>query len=310
MRILLAGGAGEVGVHLTEFFLGHGHEVLVLDKASLPLAVTKSAQLVVIQGDLQDKPLVQAAMQGVDVAVNLAWSFADDAVTIFQQDLVGHVNLLEAAVERKVGKFFYASTATVYGLPQRLTITERHPCLLQQARKPLYALGKYAAEQLCHIYHIEKKLPITLLRFWWAFGNTIGGKHLRALIRTALAGEQLQVVAGCGGSFVTMADLASFILAAAVNPVTAGGVYNIGSLYLKWSEIVAMIIEEIGSSSAVIELPSYAWNGPAFLNEKWNLSWAKARQHTGYNPAGDADSNRKVFRLALARCIEEVKSGR
>ncbi len=204
MRFLLAGGAGEMGRHLSGFLLDRGHEVVVLDKAASPAMGKGDGALTVIRGDLADKSLVVAAARGVDGIVNLAWSFSAAAATVFREDVCGHANLLAAAVAGQAKRFIFASTAAVYGAPQVETVTEEHPWLPAKARKPLYALGKLAAEELCGIYHREKGLATTIIRFWWTFGNTIGGRHLRDMIRAAINGEPLEIAAGAGGTFVTL----------------------------------------------------------------------------------------------------------
>ena len=108
------------------------------------------------QGNLTDKKLVQNAVSGSDVVINLAWSFADDALTIFGTDITGTANLLDAAVASGVRRVIYASTAVVYGRARHHPVTEEHPCLVEEARKPLYALGKYVAEKLCLMYYKDR----------------------------------------------------------------------------------------------------------------------------------------------------------
>lgn len=308
MRFLLAGGAGEIGRHVSRYILERGHEVVVLDKSPWAEAGGLGPP-VVIRGDLQDKKLVADALAGADIVVNLAWSFADDAATIFREDLGGHINLLEAAAASQCKRLIYASTAAVYGAPQSEPVTEEHPCLPLKARKPLYALGKFSAEQLCHIYHNGKGLPTTVFRFWWAFGDTIGGRHLREMVAAAENNEPLKVVAGAGGTFVTMDDIAAFILAAAGAPAAAGGVYNLGSIFLTWTEIAATIIDIVGSRSYLVESSGGAWRGPAFLNERWRLSWEKAAREIGYQPQRENGALRQAFARALAGCAGRAALG-
>ena len=101
-----------------------------------------------LPGTLEDSRLVQGALDGVDVVINLAWSFSDDPVELLEKDLKGHVVLLDACVGAKVSRLFYASTAVVYGKPVRVPITEEAPCRVEEARKPFYAVAKLAAEKL------------------------------------------------------------------------------------------------------------------------------------------------------------------
>jgi len=302
MKILLAGGAGEVGKHLVQDLTDQGHSVRVLDRAEKTKG-TRDA----ICGDLSDPALVRAAVKGVDVIVNLAWSFADDPQVIFGGDIRGHVNLLEAACSCNVSHFIYTSTATVYGKAVHHPVTEDHPCLIAEARKPLYALGKYTAEELCRYYFKTRGLATTVFRFWWAFGATIGGSNLRDLIRKAVHNQPLEMVPGAGGAFLTMADLDRAILLSMSNPAAAGQAYHLGSLFLSWKEIADIIIGLTGSTSVIKPVSSEQWRGAAFLNEVWDLDWGKAKQELGYEPADSTQTMKDSFIEALKSCVAQVR---
>jgi UDP-glucose 4-epimerase len=303
MKILIAGGAGEVGKHLVQDLTDQGHRVRVLDRAEKTKGLRDA-----IRGDLSNPALVRAAVEGVDAIVNLAWSFADDPHVIFGEDIRGHVNLLEAACTHKVSRFIYTSTATVYGKAVQHPVTEDHPCLIADARKPLYALGKYTAEELCQYYFKMRGLPTTVFRFWWAFGATIGGSNLRDLVRKATTHQPLEMVQGAGGAFLTMADLGRAILLSASNPAAAGQVYNLGSLFLSWKEIGDIIIGLTGSTSVIKPISSEKWRGAAFLNETWDLDWTKAKQELGYEPADSTETMKASFIEALKSCVAQVRS--
>jgi len=302
MNILIAGGAGEVGRHLVQDFAKRGHTVRVLDRAE-KTATMRNA----IRGDLSDPAAVEAAVEGMDAVVNLAWSFADDAAIIFGEDVKGHVHLLEAACACKVKSYVYASTATVYGRAVQHPVTEGHPCLVAEARKPLYALGKVTAEELCRYYFKARGLPTTVLRFWWAYGATIGGSNLRDLVRKAIRNQPLEMVPDAGGAFLTMADLARAVELAMSSPAAAGRIYNVGSLFMTWKEIGEIIVSLTGSKSEVRRIPSGDWRGPAFLNEVWDLDWSLASRELGYEPAEPAEAMKAAFRAALAGCVAQVR---
>jgi UDP-glucose 4-epimerase len=307
MEFLIAGGAGEVGKHLVEDFTRQGHRVRVLDRSERTKEIKPSDLVTSINGDLTDSRLVNDAVRGVDVVIHLAWSFADDPKIIFGEDIKGHVNLLEAACCHKVSRFIYTSTATVYGKAVHHPVTEAHPCLLTEARKPLYALGKYTAEELCQYYFRAHGLPTTVFRFWWAFGATIGGSNLRNLIRKAMNHEPLEMVAGAGGAFLTMADLGRAVLLSVSKPAAAGRVYNLGSLFLSWKEIGEIIIGLTGSKSELRMISSEKWRGAAFLNEIWDLDWTRASREIGYEPAESAEAMKASFIEALKSCVAQVR---
>ena len=306
MKILIAGGAGEIGKYLIKDFPKRGHEVVVLDQAPKTQELEKPP-IAYVQGNLADVALVKEVVRGIDVIINLAWSFADEPHTIFEEDIKGHLHLLEAASSTGVKHFIYTSTATVYGRAVSHPVTESHPCLIGDARKPLYALGKYTAEELCRFFHKEQNLPVTIFRFWWAFGERIGGRHLRDLVKKSLRGQPLEMVRGAGGAFVTMGDLASAMLSAIKKPAPSGQVYNVGSLFLTWEEIGEMIINLTQSTSTLQLVPSDRWQGPAFLNEVWDLSWEKAEKNLGFEPSHSKEGARSQFTKAIQKCVGEVK---
>jgi UDP-glucose 4-epimerase len=305
MKVLIVGGAGDVGKYLIKDFSNQGHEVVVLDRA-IKTEEMEKLSITYLQGNLIDKPLISGIVQGMDVIINLAWSFADEPQIIFGEDIEGHINLLEAASQSGIKNFIYTSTATVYGRAVLHPVTETHPCLIGDARKPLYALGKYAAEELCRYYHKERNLSVTIYRFWWAFGENIGGRHLRDLIRKSMNHQPLEMVRGAGGTFVTMADLGRAITSTIARSTGSGQIYNLGSFFLTWEEIGSMIVELTHSNSIIRLIPSDQWKGPAFLNEVWDLSWDKAKHDLGYEPEHSTERIRSLFVEALKSCVDQV----
>ena len=126
MQVLIVGGAGEVGRYLVKDFFQEGYEITVLDRAPQVPKMYENLPITYLQGDLTDVALVNKAVQGKEVIINLAWSFADDPPTVFGEDIKGHINLLEAASSAGVRSFLYTSTATVYGRAVLHPVAETH----------------------------------------------------------------------------------------------------------------------------------------------------------------------------------------
>ncbi|MDR3565892.1 MAG: NAD(P)-dependent oxidoreductase [Negativicutes bacterium] len=307
MRILLAGGAGDVGRQIAAHFCEWGHEVIILDLPEAVATLTPGDYLSVVQSDLSDPEVLTKAMEDCDTVVNLAWSFAEDPRELFSGDIVGHINLMDAVATAKVRRYIYLSSAVVYGIPGDQPVTEEQVCWPEQARKPMYGVAKYTAEKLCLAVCSQYGVPVTVLRFWWAFGETIGGKHLRQLIRGAMQGEPLRVADGAGGAFLRMEDLAAAIELVTVNPNAIGATYNLGSFFLTWQEIGAKIIEYAKSTAPLKIETAKPWDGPAFLGETWNISWDKATVEIGYRPQLDPAEARAAFDKALAQCVASVR---
>jgi UDP-glucose 4-epimerase len=302
MNFLIAGGAGSVGQDLAASLAAKGHRIRVLDKQPLHDKHVQS-----IQGSLEDKRLVQDALQGIDSVIHLAWSFSDDPLELLQGDLKGHVVLLEACAAAKVSRLFYASTAVVYGKPTEQPITEDSPCLVEDARKPFYAIAKQTAEKLALAYCKTNGLPVTIFRFWWSYGQKIGGRHLRDMIALAQAGKGLAVPARAGGSFLDHDDLTHALLLAQEEQGSIGQVFNLATLYLEWTDVARMIIDAAHSSSPLDVIPREEWQGAQFLADPWELSTAKAERLFRYRSLLSPSAGRERLAKAIALYREELK---
>jgi UDP-glucose 4-epimerase len=306
MNFLITGGAGSVGRDLTAALLKRGHRVRVLDKHAETFGPLHDNTLDLIPGRLEDLQLVQGALRGVDAVIHLAWSFSDDPVELLEGDLKGHVVLLEACAAAKVSRLFYASTAVVYGKPVQVPITEEAPCLVEEARKPFYAVAKLAAEKLALVYGKMKGLPVTVFRFWWSYGEKIGGRHLRDMITLAQTGQPIMVPDGAGGSFLDHDDLAHALLLAMKRKESAGQIFNLATIYLEWRDIAQLIIGVADSSSPLEVIPARDWKGPQFLADQWELSTDKAERLFGYRSLFSPPAARRRLGNAIKLCRREM----
>jgi UDP-glucose 4-epimerase len=308
MNFLITGGAGSVGKDLTVSLLKSGHRVTVLDRQIDAFGSLQDAGLRLVQGKLEEPGIIAKALQGgVDTVVHLAWSFSDDPTELLESDLKGHVLLLDAAAAAKVSRFFYASTAVVYGKPVQVPITEEDPCLVEDARKPFYAIAKLAAEKLALTFGRTRGLPVTIFRFWWSYGKEIGGRHLRDMITLAQAGQPLMVPEGAGGSFLDHDDLVHALLLSLQRQESIGQVFNLATVYLEWTDI-ARIIRELADSSSPLEvIPAREWKGAPFLTDVWKLSTAKAERLFGYRSLFPPPEARRRIEEAIAQCRRNMK---
>ncbi len=301
--ILITGGAGSCGKYMTASLLERGHAVRVIDKNVEPLQSIKDKELTLIRAGVEDREILKSAVRGVDAVFHLAWSFSEDPLEVLEQDLRGHIYLLEEMAAQKIGHLIYTSTAVVYGKPRYSPIDEQHPLVVEEARKPLYGIAKAAAEKLCLMYGKGKGPPATVVRFWWAYGEDIGGKHLREMLRTASAGDPLEVPADSGGSFVHMADLTQGLALCLENPRAYGQTFNFSTVYVTWNEVAEMAREVTGSRSEIRCIPRETWTGSAFLADPWELSDAAARELLGYRPMAAAEAKASL-KKAILRCWE------
>lgn len=152
MRVLVTGGAGYIGSILVPELLEAGHGVTVLDLmlfGTSPLdAVAAHPRLKVIQGDLRDPSLVSDLLaERPDAVIHLA-AISNDPSAELDPDVTRSVNgtataaLMAAARRAGVGRFLYASSASVYGIKETEDVTEDLPL----APLTLYARCKMEGE--------------------------------------------------------------------------------------------------------------------------------------------------------------------
>lgn len=148
MRSLVTGGAGFVGSHVVDHLLHRGHEVVVLDDLSGGSVANVPAGAQVHVGSVLDVVLLEALFRRhrFDYVYHLA-AYAAEGLSHFikrfnyQNNLVGTVNLINAAVNHDVRCFVFTSSIAVYG-PAQLPMTEQ---TIPQPEDP-YGIAKYAAE--------------------------------------------------------------------------------------------------------------------------------------------------------------------
>jgi UDP-glucose 4-epimerase len=304
MKIAVTGAAGSVGSYLTACLVEKGHQLRLLDKSVGALKGFRGLE--VIEGGVEDPDVVGAFAKGMEILIHLAWSFSDDPAQSLEVDVKGTLNLLKASADQGVKHFIQASTAVVYGKPVHLPIIEDDPCLVEDARKPVYALAKLMCEKLGLIFFKEKGLPITTFRFWWAFGPEIGGRHLREMVKTALEGGELEVPSEAGGSFLHLDDLARGFESSFLNQKSFGQIFNLSSVFLTWEEIAGIIVEEAGNG-VVRTVPREEWKGSSFLADVWNLSSRKAESLLGFRPGLGESDYRNLFKQAVRGVVEKLR---
>lgn len=173
--VLVTGGAGFIGGHLMRALTAQGYAVRVFDNLyrADPAVVdeidrTSGAELV--EGDVRYRASVQRALAGVDLVVHLASIAINKSVVDPEEsvevNVVGSENLFAAAAEAGVRRLVFASTASVYGEPDELPMSEDSPLKPQTP----YCISKLASEHLLQFYGRTKDLDWNILRFFNVYG--------------------------------------------------------------------------------------------------------------------------------------------
>lgn len=238
MRTLVTGGAGFIGSHVVSILLERGHEVTVLDSLSSgrlanlnPLGKAKFGE-----GDVRDEKLISAAVNGIEAIFHRASSVGNaksmknprhDA----EVNVVGTLNILEAAREFGVRKIVFSSSAAIFGELKGSIITEEHPA---EPDSP-YGASKLAAEKLCLDYQrMYPRLEVVCLRYFNVFGSNQRFDSYRNFIpifaHHLLRGEPITIY-GDGKQtrdFIHVSDVARANLVAGENRGVSGA-FNHGS---------------------------------------------------------------------------------
>ncbi len=287
-RIVVTGGAGFIGSQVAEALLAAGHEVAVVDNLStgrrenlppgarfFPYDINSREAFDLIR-QWRPSVLVHHAAQ-----MSVRHSVADPVFDA-RENILGSLNLLQAAVQGGVEKFIFASTGgAIYGEAAPIPARETDPA---HPECP-YGVAKLAVEHYLHFYAREYGLIPISLRYANVYGprqNGLGEAGVVAIfIEKFLAGEA-PVINGDGlqtRDFVYVADVVAANLRALAHP--RPGIFNIGTGRESNILTLAQILKTLCAS------PLTPQHGPAKPGEQRRsaLDASQAREVLGWQPA-------------------------
>lgn len=296
MKLLITGAEGFIGSHVVEAFVRAGHEVTAyilynslgkagwLDQLNFDTAGTVSFVL----GDVRDTDSIQDAVRGHEVIINLAALVAipysyQAPRSYIETNVIGTMNLMEAARRAGVSRVVHTSTSEVYGTAQYVPIDEKHPLVGQSP----YSASKIGADQVAYSYWTSFGVPVTTLRPF----NTYGPRQSqRAFIPSVI----VQILSGAEhislGSLTPTRDLtfvtdtAQGFRAVAEGTGGLGEVFNMGSGFeISMGEVVDMLAEISGRKIKVIEDPDRVRPENSEVERLWSDS-SKLEGSFDWNP--------------------------
>jgi UDP-glucose 4-epimerase len=283
MKILITGGAGFIGSHISKLLLNQGEQVVIYDNLSRGYEDSIDSRATLIKGDLVDKSSLVAALKGVDSVIHMA-SLAlveestKEPLLYGQNNIIGSINLLEAMREVGVKRIVFSSSACVYGTPKSLPITEDLP---NSSANP-YGASKIAVEQFLQAYHYLHSFDVTILRYFNPYGpqerhlpethaipNFIKAALKKEPIPLFWKGEQVR-------DFIYVEDLAE----AHIAPLKLSGfnIFNVGTEKgVKVIDVVNTLSDILGYKVEINDLGERAGDVAATY-----ASSAKLHQATGW----------------------------
>lgn len=197
-KILVTGADGFIGSHLVEALIKKKYKVKALvyynsfnnygwiDKIDNKI----KNKIEVVAGDIRDVNIIKSSLKDCQCVINLAalvgipYSYFSPK-SYYDTNVVGTLNILQAANDLKIKKIIHTSTSEVYGTPEYLPIDETHRI---NAQSP-YAASKISADQLALSFYRSFSTPVSIIRPFNTFGPR---QSARAIIPTII----LQILSG------------------------------------------------------------------------------------------------------------------
>jgi UDP-glucose 4-epimerase len=287
MRILVTGGAGFIGSHVVDTYIGAGHEVLVVDDLSTGKRENLHPRAHFVQADIQDPAVRQLLVAEKIEVVNHHAAQMDvrrsvaDPLFDARVNLLGLLNILEGAREAGVKKVIFASSGgTVYGEQEVFPATEDHPT------HPIspYGVSKRSGEHYLYFYSVEYGIPYIALRYANVYGprqDPHGEAGVVAIFTLRLLSGTQPVINGDGKQtrdYVFVTDVAQANLSAL--SVSYSGPINIGTRIETDVNQLFSYLRPLTNAA----LPEV--HGPAKPGEQRRsvLAWNRAAEVLGWRP--------------------------
>jgi NAD dependent epimerase/dehydratase len=242
-KVLVTGADGFIGSHLTEYLVRLGCQVTAfvmynsfnswgwLDEVDEEV----KRQIRVISGDVRDSYGIRRAMEGQEIVFHLAALIAipfsyHSPATYVETNVMGTLNIVQAARDLGIEKVVHTSTSEVYGTAQYVPMNETHPL---QGQSP-YSASKIGADQIAMSFYHSFNTPVAIIRPFNTYGPRQSARAVIPTIITQLAAGQNEIQLGAvhpTRDFSYVQDTVRGFAAVAASERSVGEVINIGSNY-------------------------------------------------------------------------------
>ena len=308
MNILVTGGAGFIGSHLVRHLLAKGENVTALDNLSTGLAENLPPEAKLVEMDILDEELPKVVAAGAfDAIVHLAAQTMVDTsiknpLLDTRENLLGTVQVLEAARAANVKRVIFASTAAAYGDVKEDDLPVREA----QPTEPMsfYGLSKLSVEKYLEMYRKIYGMEYVVLRFANVYGERQGDGGeggVISIFAKAVAERRDITIYGDGEQtrdFVYAGDIAEGILAA-LRTEEVNAAYNLSTqTETSLRELVSLLAEIWGREI----VPKYGAEREGDIYKSM-LSNSRARRGLDWQPATTlAEGLRRTYEYFCGKC--------
>ena len=305
MHILITGGAGFIGSHLTEKLVMLGHSVVVLDDFSTGLSknLDRCQGVQIVDGSVLDIAVLGPLIEKADYIFHLAaavgvFNIVNSPLASLLTNIRGTENVLELAHGTNT-PVLITSSSEVYGKNISNSLKEVDDRILGSPTvlRWSYSEAKAIDESLAYAYFVERQLETRIVRFF----NTVGPRQLGSygmvvprFVKSALSNEPLTIY-GDGKQtrcFAHVYDVIDALVAIAFAKNTVGKAINIGNDFeISINDLAKRIILETGSKSEIIYVPYKEAYGDGFEDmERRVPNLELVNQLVGWKPERDLSS--------------------
>jgi UDP-glucose 4-epimerase len=278
LKILITGGAGFLGSHLTDALLGEGHDVTILDIVS-DLKVRhhlKNPRFHYLRDSVLNTEILESLILKADLVYHLAAvvgveHYVADPYEVLNVNINGTQAVLKLAYKHN-RKVVFSSTSEVYGRNPRVPFCEDDDRVLGSTRidRWCYSTSKAAAEHFCFAYH-RLGLPVVVLRYFNVYGPRLDkidvGRVITIFMGQVLRGDPVTVI-GDGSQtrcFTYIDDVIRATVEAGMNDRAVGEIFNVGSdVETSILELAETMIRIAGSPSKIVFVPQEAVYGESY----------------------------------------------
>jgi UDP-glucose 4-epimerase len=268
VNILVTGGAGFIGFHLSNYLVSKGNSVVVLDNFSGVRtndleSYRSKPNLNIVVGSILDRSLVNELMQNTSRCFHLAASLGverivDESLECLEVNLEGSKIVLQSASDHKV-KCVFTSSSEIYGRNPNVPLTEESDRVLGSPKIARWTYSEAKAIDEFYAFELYKKssFEVTIARLFNTVGpgqSSVYGMVLPRFVRAALSDQPL-LVYGDGSqsrSFCAVSDVITALDSLMNTEETIGQAYNVGSTNeISIKDLAQKVIDVTGSKSQI-----------------------------------------------------------